>query len=79
EGPQPPKPKKSTWKFNLDLTHTVEDGIFDSGNFEQFPCSTTGEATTMRSPRTTTKSGPCSLQLEKARTQQRRPNTAKNK
>ncbi|TKC36418.1 hypothetical protein EI555_010796, partial [Monodon monoceros] len=27
------KPKKSTWKFNLDLTHPVEDGIFDSGNF----------------------------------------------
>jgi large subunit ribosomal protein L22e len=21
----------------LDLTHPVEDGIFDSGNFEQFP------------------------------------------
>ncbi|XP_059886612.1 ribosomal protein eL22-like 1 [Delphinus delphis] len=30
------KPKKSTWKFNLDLTHPVEDGIFGSGNFEQF-------------------------------------------
>ncbi|KAF4013427.1 hypothetical protein G4228_005074 [Cervus hanglu yarkandensis] len=30
------KPKKSTWKFNLDLTHPVEDGIFDPGNFEQF-------------------------------------------
>ena len=30
------KPKKSTSKFNLDLTHPVEDGIFDSGNFEQF-------------------------------------------
>ena len=30
------KPKKSTWKFNLDLTHPVEDGIFDSGNFEHF-------------------------------------------
>ncbi|XP_017381802.1 60S ribosomal protein L22-like 1 [Cebus imitator] len=30
------KPKKSTWKFNLDLTYPVEDGIFDSGNFEQF-------------------------------------------
>ena len=29
------KPKKSTWKFNLDLTHPVEDGIFDSGYFEQ--------------------------------------------
>ena len=27
------KSKKSTWKFNLDLTHPVEDGIFDSGNF----------------------------------------------
>ncbi|TEA23791.1 hypothetical protein DBR06_SOUSAS15110029, partial [Sousa chinensis] len=22
------KPKKSTWKFNLDLTHPVEDRIF---------------------------------------------------
>uniref|UniRef100_A0A8C0QV02 Ribosomal protein L22 like 1 n=1 Tax=Canis lupus dingo TaxID=286419 RepID=A0A8C0QV02_CANLU len=31
------KPKKSTWKFNLDLTHPVEDGIFDSGNFGTFP------------------------------------------
>ncbi|XP_030072719.1 ribosomal protein eL22-like isoform X2 [Microcaecilia unicolor] len=33
-----PKDKKSkrTWKFVLDLTHPVEDGIFDSGNFEQF-------------------------------------------
>ncbi|XP_047642356.1 60S ribosomal protein L22-like 1 [Phacochoerus africanus] len=30
------KPKKSTWKFNLDLTHPVEDGIFDARNFEQF-------------------------------------------
>ena len=30
------KLKTSTWKFNLDLTHPVEDGIFDSGNFEQF-------------------------------------------
>uniref|UniRef100_A0A8C6DNM7 60S ribosomal protein L22-like 1 n=1 Tax=Moschus moschiferus TaxID=68415 RepID=A0A8C6DNM7_MOSMO len=29
------KLKKSTWKFNLDLTHPVEDGISDSGNFEQ--------------------------------------------
>ena len=33
----------------------------------------------MRSPRTATKSGPSSPQLEKARTQQQRPNTAKNK
>nr|XP_033814783.1 60S ribosomal protein L22-like 1 isoform X2 [Geotrypetes seraphini] len=33
-----PKDKKSkrSWKFVLDLTHPVEDGIFDSGNFEQF-------------------------------------------
>ena len=31
------KPKKSTWKFSLDLTHPVEDGIFDSGNFGTFP------------------------------------------
>ena len=30
------KSKKSTWKINLDLTHPVEDRIFDSGNFEQF-------------------------------------------
>ena len=33
----------------------------------------------MKSPRTSTKSSPRSLQLEKARTQQRRPNAAKNK
>ena len=38
-----------------------------------------GEATAMRSPRTETKSSPCSPQLEKARVQQRRPNAAKNK
>ena len=31
-----------------------------------------------RNPRTATKSGPCSLQLEKARAQQQRPNAAKN-
>ncbi|XP_047647559.1 60S ribosomal protein L22-like 1 [Phacochoerus africanus] len=30
------KSKKSNCKFNLDLTHPAEDGIFDSGNFEQF-------------------------------------------
>ena len=35
------------------------------------------EATSMRSPRTATKSSPRSLQLEKARAQQRRSNTAK--
>ena len=39
----------------------------------------TREATAMRSPCTTTKSTPCSPQLEKARAQQRRPNAAKNK
>ena len=33
----------------------------------------------MRSPRTATKSSPCSPQLAKARVQQRRPNAAKNK
>ena len=42
------------------------------------PCSATREATAMRSPHTATKSSPCSLQLEKARAHQQRPNTAKN-
>ena len=37
------------------------------------------EATAMRSPCTTTKSSPRSPQPEKARTQQQRPNAAKNK
>ena len=37
------------------------------------------EATAMRSPCTATKSSSHSLQLEKARVQQRRPNAAKNK
>ena len=37
------------------------------------------EATAMRSPHNTTKSSPRSPQLEKARTQQRRPNAAKKK
>ena len=41
------------------------------------PCSATREATAMRSPRTTTKSSPCSPQLEKAHAQQQRPNAAK--
>ena len=37
------------------------------------------EATAMRGPRTSTKSSPRSPQLEIARVQQGRPNTAKNK
>ena len=39
----------------------------------------TREATAMRMPCTTMKSSPCSPQLEKACTQQQRPNPAKNK
>ena len=42
-------------------------------------CSATGEAAIVRGPRTAMKSGPHSPQLEKALTQKRRPNTAKNK
>ena len=42
-------------------------------------CSATREAATVRGPRTAMKSGPCSLQLEKALAEKRRPNTAKNK
>ena len=42
-------------------------------------CSATGEAVTVRGPRTAMKSGPRSQQLEKALAQKRRPNTAKNK
>ena len=42
-------------------------------------CSTTGEAATVRGPRTAMRSGPRSPQLEKALTQKRRPNTAINK
>ena len=42
-------------------------------------CSATGEAATVRGPHTAMKSGPSSLQLEKALAQKRRPNTAKNK
>ena len=41
-------------------------------------CSATGEAATVRGPRTAMKSGPHSPQLEKALAQQWRPNTAKN-
>ena len=40
-------------------------------------CSATGEATTVRGPRTAMKSGPRSPQPEKALAQKRRPNTAK--
>ena len=42
-------------------------------------CSVTGEAVTVRGPRTAMKSGPRLPQLEKALTQKRRPNTAINK
>ena len=42
-------------------------------------CSTTREAAIVRGPRTTMRSGPRLLQLEKALAQKRRPNTAKNK
>ena len=42
-------------------------------------CSATREATIVRGPHTTMKSGPHLLQLEKALSQKRRPNTAKNK
>ena len=42
-------------------------------------CSATGEAVTVRGPRTAMKSGPHLPQLEKALAQKRRPNTAKNK
>lgn len=34
--PKVKNPKKSTWTSELDLSHPVEDGIFDSGNFAQF-------------------------------------------
>ncbi|KAK1332225.1 hypothetical protein QTO34_006897 [Cnephaeus nilssonii] len=34
--PQVKNPKRTTWKFGLDLTHSVEDGIFNYGNFEPF-------------------------------------------
>ena len=42
-------------------------------------CSATGEAATVRGPRTAMKSGPRLPQLEKALAQKRRPNTAINK
>ena len=42
-------------------------------------CSATREAAIVRGLRTAMKSGPRSLQLEKALTQKQRPNTAKNK
>ena len=42
-------------------------------------CSATREAATVRGPRTVMKSGPHSLQLEKALAQKQRPNTVKNK
>ena len=42
-------------------------------------CSATREAAIVTGPRAAMKSGPNSPQLEKALTQKRRPNTAKNK
>ena len=41
-------------------------------------CSTTRDAAIVRGPRTAMKSDPSLPQLEKALTQKRRPNTAKN-
>ena len=41
-------------------------------------CSATREAAIVRGLRAAMKGGPCSLQLEKALAQKRRPNTAKN-
>ena len=41
-------------------------------------CSATREAAMVKGPRTAMKSGPHLPQLEKALTQKRRPNTAKN-
>lgn len=29
------KSQNSTWKLHWDFTHPAEDGIYDSGNFEQ--------------------------------------------
>uniref|UniRef100_A0A8D1W345 Uncharacterized protein n=1 Tax=Sus scrofa TaxID=9823 RepID=A0A8D1W345_PIG len=34
--PQKDKKPKSIWRFNLDITHSGEDGICHSGSFEQF-------------------------------------------
>ena len=45
----------------------------------QSPCSTTREATTMRSRSTATKSSPHSSQLEQASVHQRRPSATENK
>ena len=42
-------------------------------------CSATGEAATVRGPRTAMKSGPHSPRPEEALAQKRRPNTAKSK
>ena len=42
-------------------------------------CSAMGEAAAVRGPRAAMKSGPRLPELEKALTQKRRPNTAKNK
>ena len=42
-------------------------------------CSKTGEAATVRGPRTAMRGGPRSPQLERALAQKRRPNTAKKK
>ncbi|KAM9315583.1 ribosomal protein eL22-like [Gastrophryne carolinensis] len=36
KAPRDKKSKKANWRFTLDLTHPVEDGIFDSANFETF-------------------------------------------
>ncbi|KAG8581229.1 hypothetical protein GDO81_007596 [Engystomops pustulosus] len=33
---QKERKSKKAWRFTLDLTHPVEDGIFDSVNFEKF-------------------------------------------
>ena len=66
----------------LSLCTTITKPVLESPQAQRLrPRSLcfTREATTMRSPQTTTKSCPCSPQPEKAHTQQRRPRAAKNK
>ena len=57
----------------------IPDGFQEVQPTAYCPCSTTREATAMRSPRTAVKSSPRLPQLEKACMQQWRPNTAKKK
>ena len=74
------KPLRHTyWAHALELWATAPEPVCQNcwGLHAWIQCSTIREGTTIRNPHLTRKNSPCSLQLEKAHTQQWRPSAAK--